>query len=229
MGLMAEAEETDLNVPKTHQLEGARLEKMTQNLAYKHILKKKRIDPLTKTGKTALAKVMSKAKGAGAKISEKDIWMGLKGPPNMKGNIADFLWKILQGKLKIGNYWKNIPGYEEQASCKMCGSLETLDHILLECDAEGRKETWDMAERLWKETTKRSKNKWMNPNAMLLAGIAGVKVLKKVGDKNATKKYKDIAAETAWLLWKIRNERTIGGKAIKKEEVKKRWMKAMKK
>ena len=85
-----------------------------------------------------------------------------------------------------------------------------------------------MAGRLWKETTKRSKNKWMNPNAMLLAGIAGVKLLTKIGDKNATKKYKDIAAETAWLLWKIRNERTIGGKTIKKEEVKKRWMKAMK-
>ena len=80
-----------------------------------------------------------------------------------------------------------------------------------------------MAERLWKETTKRSKNKWKNPNAMLLAGIARVKVIKRIGDKNATKKYKDIAVETAWLLWKIRNERLIGEKVIKKEQVKERW------
>ena len=81
----------------------------------------------------------------------------------MKGNITDFLWRILQGKLKIGKYWKNIPGYEERASCKICGGLETIDHILLECNAKGREEAWDMAERLWKETTKRSKNKWKNP------------------------------------------------------------------
>ena len=66
------------------------------------------------------------------------------------------------------------------------------------------------------------------PNAMLLAGIAGVKVIKRIGDKNATKKYKDIAVETAWLLWKIRNERIIGERVIKKEEVKERWKNAMK-
>ena len=103
-GLVQEAEEIDLDIPETHRLEGARLESMTQNLAYKHILKKKRIDPLTKTGKEALARAMSKAKDAGVKIKERDIWTGLKGPPNMKGNIADFLWRILQGKLKIGKY-----------------------------------------------------------------------------------------------------------------------------
>ena len=92
-----------------------------------------------------------------------------------------------------------------------------IDHILIECDVEGREEAWEMAERLWKEIMKRNKNKWIHLNAMLLAEIAGVKVIKGIGDKNATKKCKDIAVAIAWLLWKIRNERIIGEKVIKKE------------
>ena len=36
------------------------------------------------------------------KIEEKDIWKGLKGLLDIKGNIADFLWRLSHGKLKVG-------------------------------------------------------------------------------------------------------------------------------
>ena len=34
-----------------------------------------------------------------------------------------------------------------------------MDHILFECDVEGREETWKMAKRLWMETTKEKPGK----------------------------------------------------------------------
>ena len=39
----------------------------------------------------------------------------------------------------------------------------------------------------------------------------------------------NIAMETAWMLQKVRNERVIGKKEIRKEQVKERWKMAMKK
>ena len=37
-------------------------------------------------------------------------------------------------------------------------------------------------------------------------------------------KYVKIVLETAWLLWKARNERVIGEREIKKEQLKRRWV-----
>ena len=80
--------------------------------------------------------------------SEKAIWNGLK-KMTIRRNITDFMWKQLHGTLKIGNYWLRIPSHKEKAYCKECQNLETLNHILFECQIEGREEIWDMAERLW--------------------------------------------------------------------------------
>ena len=84
--------------------------------------------------------------------TEKKIWEGLKGK-EIRRQITDFLWKQLHGRLKIGEYWKNIPGYEERSLCQECNTTETMEHILLECRAEGREEIWISAERLWNKTT----------------------------------------------------------------------------
>ena len=72
------------------------------------------------------------------------------------------------------------------------------------------------------------KNKWINPNIAPLAGMAGVKKAKGLESVNITRKYKNIAIETAWVLWKVRNERAISKKEMKKEQVKERWKKTMK-
>ena len=44
-----------------------------------------------------------------------------------------------------------------------------------------------------------------------------------------TQKYIKIVLEMAWLLWKARNERVIGEKEVKKEQLKSRWVEEMNK
>ena len=39
-----------------------------------------------------------------------------------------------------------------------------------------------------------------------------------------TQKHIKIMLETAWLLWKVRNERVIGEKEIKNKQLKSRWV-----
>ena len=87
----------------------------------------------------------------------------------IRRNITDFMWKQLHGTLKIGNYWLRIPSHKEKAYCKECQNLETLSHILFECQIEGREEIWDMAEKLWNRTTKDTeKNQWTAPSEQMI-------------------------------------------------------------
>lgn len=60
-------------MPDPHKLEGARLENMMQNLVYKHIHKRKRINPLIKTGKETIERTMNEIKAIGLRIEENNI------------------------------------------------------------------------------------------------------------------------------------------------------------
>ena len=50
--------------------------------------------------------------------------------------------------LQCGAYWLNIPGYEQRATCRVCGSDESLEHILTECQASGQQTVWTLAREL---------------------------------------------------------------------------------
>ena len=149
-GANKEKEDTiDLKVPKDYELEGAKLNKLTQKLAYMHVQEQKQIKALTPTGEKNMEETRKQIEEMlGVYPSEKAIWNGLK-ETTIRRNITDFMWKQLHGTLKIGNYWLRIPSHKEKAYCKECQNLETLNHILFECQIEGREEIWDMAEKLW--------------------------------------------------------------------------------
>jgi hypothetical protein len=89
----------------------------------------KNLDPITKAGRKKLGETKTKLQETlGISLTEKTIWKTLKSP-KIRRNIADFLWKLLYGRLRVrvGVYWKNIPSYEEKVNCKYCGGLETMD------------------------------------------------------------------------------------------------------
>lgn len=51
----------------------------------------------------------------------------------------------------MGTYWDNIPGHEHRAMCHKCQTIESMEHILLECDTPGRKTVWNLAQQLWEK------------------------------------------------------------------------------
>ena len=79
---------------------------------------------------------------------QSDIWMSLQHtqpPPK----IHNFLYLALHSGLRIGTYWKHIPGYEDRALCPKCQTTKDLTHILLECKCPGQHKVWILTAELW--------------------------------------------------------------------------------
>ena len=75
-----------------------------QKLAYDYIIHMKKLKLITKTGESNMQETIKEI-GEMLKVylTEVAIWKGLKGS-NIRRNISDFLWKLLQGRLKIGMF-----------------------------------------------------------------------------------------------------------------------------
>jgi hypothetical protein len=67
-------------------------------------------------------------------------------------NIRNFIWKNIHGAYKVGNYWLNIPGYENRENCASCDCEEPPEHILTECRALGQEHLWSLAKTAWLST-----------------------------------------------------------------------------
>ena len=67
------------------------------------------------------------------------------------------------------------------------------------------------------------------PSKALLRGLSSLKLRNTNGkyNKQPTERYKLIVSETAWLLWKCRNERVISQNEIQPSQIKGRWIAGM--
>jgi RNase H len=91
----------DPTVPETYKMKGARLQSLTQKQTYGliMIMRDKDLDPVTKTGKKKLEETKKELQDIlGSCPTDIAIWRTLKSP-TIKRNIADFLWKLLHGRL----------------------------------------------------------------------------------------------------------------------------------
>ncbi|KAG1889237.1 hypothetical protein F4604DRAFT_1507934, partial [Suillus subluteus] len=61
--------------------------------------------------------------------SETQIWKSIRDIDIPKG-IRGFLWKNLHGAYRLGDFWLNIPNFEQRGTCKLCGGIESMEHIL---------------------------------------------------------------------------------------------------
>jgi len=141
--------------------------------------------------------------------------------------IRSFLYKALHKAQKVGDYWKHIKSAEQRATCHICGVEESLDHILTDCDIKGQKLIWSLAKELWLK-----KNiHWpeiRNTGCIAAATMADFKSPggKKLGGDNRL--YRILITESAWLIWKLRNERQVQGKPREEwpneDEIRNRWI-----
>jgi hypothetical protein len=113
---------------------------------------------------------------------------------------------------------------EEKGDCKHCDELETVKHILLECENPKRKHIWKLAKETWEHSGKQEKTEWIQPNMETIMGIGNVEYRKKERKQEGlTRLYITIVTETIWLLWKDRNEWAINDKHITIKEATNKW------
>jgi exonuclease III len=201
---LQEAIEVDITPLPQFRLKGARLQSLTLNQMYRLVLQKHQELPGGKsetTRKNVEGAIKKLREATGTVATPEDIWMGLKDPVESKA--ANFVWRLLHGKVRTGRYFTNIPRYSNLQWCP-CGQLEEPEHILFDCDMFGVKELWEGIQRVWEKT---SDNVWVTPDVEILRGIGAIRLTNPID----TKRYKILVSEAVWMIWKLRCCRAIGG------------------
>ncbi|KAE9392449.1 hypothetical protein BT96DRAFT_1057036 [Gymnopus androsaceus JB14] len=124
-----------------------------------------------------------------------------------------FLWMTIYNGYKVGDYWRNIPTMEHCAECHHCRCDESMEHILLECEAHGQAKIWELTE-------------WIAPDfgTILSCGLLKVKDPEGKYMQGDSRLYRILISESAHLIWKLRCNRVINGKAdFLETEIENRW------
>ena len=218
-----------LEFPEHPAMSGASIAKLEQRDFYKIIRDKRHIPVRTRTERNiGIIQACAKDTFDFAPTPEA-VWKATK-HKDLSRKTRDFIWKSTQNAYKIGEYWYPIEGFEERGTCPLCKEQEDMDHILTRCSAHARSTAWELAGNLWK-------NRSGDPLPSRLGDIVGCGLanFKKNGrpDKGKNRLYRILVSETAFLIWKMRNERRIRDgddtTAGSEEETMKRWTHAINK
>ena len=223
--------ETSTEIPDRFNLTGAELAAITQAFAYQAIRETKNVSH-TETTESNIATVGRGIQNlSGFRPEANQIWQVLRDKAGERP-ISDFLWKVAHGVHKVGKYWKNIPEYKERGHCHQCETTEAMEHILFECQEPGQSQIRGMAEEVWSRTG----NTWPGHDMTTLLGggllrFEPVEVQEPNEGSEKKKKKKDgrqrlltiLLTESAYLIWKLRNERRTREKEHNTNEIMNRW------
>ncbi|KAG1853362.1 ribonuclease H-like protein, partial [Suillus subluteus] len=223
-------DEIDTTVNDSLDLTGIKLDAGSQKIFYTNIKNTLASPKQRRHTKMNLARTQYAVCEINAETpTSAQIWKSIRDSDTPR-NIRSFLWKGLHGAYKIGDFWDKIPHYEHRGSCGLCGALESMEHILIECESTVSRVIWDAAKNLW---LKREPNwpviKFGTILGCNLTIIRNTKGKKKLG---STRLFKIIILESAHLIWKLRCERAIkfGGDKDKyhcETEILNRWIHAI--
>jgi ribonuclease HI len=132
---------------------------MPQSLAYRAIRERKR-KKNKKRDRTQANLERAKAEcedNFGFIPTEDKIWKSQLNK-DFSRELQYFLWMTTHNAYWVGTHWLRelmTAEMKERAECQHCGTIESMERILLQCEIPGQKEVWDLAKDLW---TKRNPN-----------------------------------------------------------------------
>ncbi|KAJ7032636.1 hypothetical protein C8F04DRAFT_1184821 [Mycena alexandri] len=135
-------------IPLSYDLKGIKLKAGSQRTFYKAIQANR---PKPQRRKTTIMLDMTRHATrilSGSTPTDSQIWLSIR-HQDISRTTRDFMWRCLHQAYKVGEYWRNIPNYEHYATCPHCRVDESMEHILLECDAPGQEKLWNLAQELW--------------------------------------------------------------------------------
>ncbi|KAJ2968598.1 hypothetical protein NUW54_g13169 [Trametes sanguinea] len=165
----------------------------------------------------------------GIQLSEEQLWRSLK-RSSVTREARQWLWMVIHDAYMVGTHWlrPNMRAeLQERASCKACGQVESMEHIIFTCTAVGRECIW----HLMGDALTRAGQKDYDPTWGNIIGAACVRMQNQAGSRNLyeEERWAVLAIESAHLIWKLRCERVIAneGAEFTEREVTNRWYTAL--
>nr|GAT55527.1 predicted protein [Mycena chlorophos] len=84
-------------------------------------------------------------------VNPEDIWLSAH-TKDIVSSARNFIWRMMHDSFRLGRKWEDIPHCENFGVCELCGTQETIQHILLECNHPGQEQVWAEAKALWAKT-----------------------------------------------------------------------------
>jgi len=69
-----------------------------------------------------------------------------------------------------GDKWSDVPNFEDRARCSICNRVETMQHIITDCNSEVRKVIWKEAQKMWPY----GRRTWPNIMISTILGIGSI-------------------------------------------------------
>ncbi|KDQ50173.1 hypothetical protein JAAARDRAFT_142329 [Jaapia argillacea MUCL 33604] len=223
-------DQLDLSVPPNFHLSGAKLATITQSVAYRGIRERVHHEERRKSAQSIDMVRSNLEEIHGHLETDKAIW-ARTWSKDLQRKIGQFLFMMIHQAQKIGTFWVNIPTFEERGRCGECdGEIESMEHILLDCQARERQQVWKMAEDLWLVR----RGNWPRMSLGLIMGCGSVKIHTpgvaghepKV-DRGATQLIRILISESAHLIWAMRCQQVIQGITHTCALVAQRWQNTM--
>ncbi|KAF8911724.1 hypothetical protein CPB85DRAFT_1511645 [Mucidula mucida] len=144
----------------------------------------------------------------GAAPSMKKIWRSTRGKNTSKKSQM-FRWRCIHEAHATGEFFMRMENMSHRAICEVCGAMESMEHILLECNAGTHEVVWDIAKELWEQAGE----EWPELTYGLILGCGAAQPSSKDKSKAVrdghNRLYQRLISEGSFLLWKLRNNRRI--------------------
>ena len=194
----------DLTMPGNFEVKGAKLSMMTQALLYQGIMERK-----AKPSRRGTVIGLDMARHAVQEVSgylptDQKIWLSLKNQDIAK-NTRAYLWKCIHNAHRCGAFWLKIPGYEQRATCHICGCDESMEHIITECHASGQVTVWKLVCTLFNKKGI-PHNTTPSFGQVLGCGLVNLHNQKGKSQEGHSRLYTIVISESAYLIWRLRCE-----------------------
>jgi hypothetical protein len=227
-----EEEELVLDVPAKFNLQGVKLSTITQAIAYRGICNQTPWQERPSTEQNLQQIKLDLLNLNKTKETSENIWKDIR-RPLFHPKVQQFLFKAIHDAFKIGKYWGNIPDCEYRQWCASCHTMETMQHILVDCESAPVRLIWELVKTHWPYTC----CPWPNPSLGTILGCGSLalpntdedlrqrdKTTKRIGKKGPNRFMQILILDSAYLIWVMRCERAIQHKEHTHKEIHHLWL-----
>ena len=130
----------------------------------------------------------------------------------------------------IGQYWSQIQAVQECQSCTTCSSIESMSHILTQCQSSPTRIIWNLARTTWPHKD----IPWLDIDLRTILGYGSLAVPQLIMDqgqhhrkahlRGAFHLLQILLSESAYLVWTMCCERVIHRKIHNQQEIRLKWL-----